>query len=113
MAISFKGYGENVLTFESTLQGAGVPVIIDEGSKAYISAADEDFIGFTTYADGEIAGVIVDGYVEAPYTGTAPKYGFAALVSDGNNGVKTSADSKHIVRVIKVDTGNMTVGFIL
>ena len=113
MAISFKGYGENVLTFESTLQGAGVPVIIDEDNMAIKASADKDFIGFATYADGEIAGVLIDGYVEVPYTGTAPKYGFNALVSDGNTGVKTSADSKHIVRVIKLDTDKRTVGFIL
>lgn len=113
MSISCKGYGENVLTFNTNLTEAGVPVAVDADRHASLAAEDTDFIGFTTYADGKIAGVIVDGYVEVPYTGTVPTYGFTPLVSNGTNGVKLSTDSKHIVRVIRVDTYNNTVGFIL
>ena len=113
MSISVKGYGENVLTFNTELTEAGVPVTVGADSTVSKATADSDFIGFTTYADGEIAGVIVDGYVEVPYTGSVPPYGFAALVSNGTNGVKTSTSSKHIVRVVKVDIDTRTVGFIL
>ena len=111
-----KGYGENVLTFETEITDVGVPVTLNSNGEVSKAAAGNDFIGFTSSADGKIAGVIIDGYVEAPYTGTAPSYGFCALVSNGTNGVKTAdsgATSKHIVRVLKVDKGNEIVGFIL
>ena len=116
MSISFKGYGEKVLTFKTTLTEAGVPVIAGTDNKAYRASVEKDFIGITRYADGQYAGVIVDGYVEVPYTGSAPLYGFCNLVSNGANAVKTassSTTSNHVVRVLKVDTENKIVGFIL
>lgn len=113
MAISFKGYGENVLTFNTELTEVGAPVYVTANKKVVLASADADFIGFTTYADGEIAGVIVDGYVEVPYTGATPAYGFCSVVSNGKDGVKTSTTTKHVVRVLKIDTENNIVGFIL
>lgn len=116
MAISYKGYRENILTFNSDITKVGVPVIVGANSKVFLASADTDFIGFTCYADGKLAGVIVDGYVEVPYTGNAPLYGSVSLVSNGSNGVKTASSSsttKHVVRVIKLDTANKIVGFIL
>ena len=116
MSISFKGYGEKVLTFKTSLTEVGVPITPGTDCTAYRATADRDFIGISCSADGEYAGVIVDGYVEVPYTGSAPNFGFCNLVSNGSNGVKTpgsSTTSNHIVRVIKIDTQNKIVGFIL
>ena len=113
MSISCKGYGENVLTFNTKLTEVGAPVYIGADNKALLASADNDFVGFTTYADGEIAGVIVDGYVEVPFTGAAPSYGFTSVVSNGKDGVKSSITSKHVVRVLKIDNQNKIVGFIL
>lgn len=113
---SMKGYGENVLTFSSGLTEVGVPVMIEDYGALTDAAADKDFIGFITSADGEVTGVIMDGYVEVPYTGTAPALGFSVLVSNGSKGVKvpsSGVSSNHIVRVLKVDTENKIVGFIL
>ena len=113
MSISCKGYGENVLTFSTNITGAGVPVAVNGNNSVEPAPADKDFIGITTYADGEIAGVFIDGYVEVPYTGTTPSFGFTALVSDGSNGVKTSTTSNHFVKVVYTDPAKRIVGFIL
>lgn len=116
MSISFKGYGENVLTFKSMLTDAGIPVSVAKDCVASKTSSEKDFIGITSYADGEYAGVIVDGYVEATYTGTTPGFGHCNLVSNGIGGVKvpaSSTTSNHVVRVLKVDTDNNIVGFIL
>ncbi len=113
MSVSFKGYGENVLTFKSILKDKNTLVKINSDSSVSKALADEDFIGITVYADGKYAGVVVDGYVEMKYSGTKPAEGFGALVSDGANAVKSSTTSKHIVRIIKVDSDNGIVGFIL
>ena len=116
MPISFKGYGENVLTFNTTLTKIGVPVSVSTECKVVEAAADKDFIGITCYADGEFAGVIMDGYVEMTYTGSSPTLGYCNLVANGSGGVKAAASgagSNHIVRVLKVDTDNKIIGFIL
>lgn len=116
MSISTNGYGENILTFNTNVTEVGVPVLIGGLSIVQKAPAEKDFLGFTCYADGEIAGVIMDGYVEVPYTGSIPAFGFTALVSNGSNGVKvpsSSATSNHIVRVLKIDTDKKIVGFIL
>ena len=116
MSISFKGYGENALTFNAELTKAGVPVVINGNYMVSTAAAENDFVGITYSANGEYASVIVDGYVEATYTGNAPALGYSYIVANGSGGVKVPASgttSKHIVRVIKIDPDNKIVGFIL
>lgn len=116
MSISFKGYGENVLTFKAEVSEAGVPVEVNEDCTVKVAAADKDFIGIICEVNGEVAGVIVDGYVEMTYTGNAPSYGYCNLVANGSGGVKAAASgtaSNHTVRVLKIDTENKIVGFIL
>lgn len=116
MSISFKGYGENVLTFNTTLTKVGIPVMVSSDCRVVEATTDRDFMGITCYADGELAGVIMDGYVEMTYTGSIPTLGYCNLVADGSGGVKAAASgasSNHIVRVLKVDAENKTVGFIL
>ena len=116
MSISFKGYGENVLTFQASLTNVGVPVIINGNYMVSSAPAEKDFVGITCSADGKYTGVIMNGYVEVPYTGGAPAFGYVNLVANGSGGVKVPASatsSNHIVRVIKVDTSNNIVGFIL
>lgn len=116
MAISFKGYGENVLTFNAELSEVGVPVDVAMGEMVTKAQAEKDFIGITCYADGKFAGVIVDGYVEVPYTGGSPSYGYCNLVANGSGGVKSpdsGTTSNHFVRVLRVDSENRIVGFIL
>lgn len=113
LTLSYKGFNDNVLSFKTDMTETGFPVQMETSQRIKRAIKGQDFIGVITSADGTIAGVQVDGYVELKYSGSAPNYGFCALVSDGNDGVQVSATSKHVVRVIMIDENTNTVGVIL
>ncbi len=111
----FNGYGENALTFSvdsnSTKKGAPVKCDLKETVKGVSDG--EDFIGICKNIDSAKATVIMDGYVEVPYTGTQPTFNYCGLVGNGSGGVKTSATAKRNYKVLKVDKDKNIVGFIL
>lgn len=112
--VSYKGFNENVLSFKTELTEAGGPVQISTGNEVRSASKGQDFIGVLLSTDGIIGAVQLEGYVELEYSGTtAPTLGFCALVSNGSNGVEVSTTSKHVVRVIRIDSTNKIVGFIL
>lgn len=113
--ISFNGYKENTLTFNTgkSVIAAGTPVKNEDGFKVNASTVGADFIGICRYSDEKITTVMTEGYVEMPYSDIAPSFGHCGLVSDGKGGVKVSSGTKHICRVLKVDTVNNIVGFII
>lgn len=79
--------------------------------------ADNDhFTGVVKIIDpaGDVVSVQIDGYVTAPYTGTAPTVGYQGLVSDGT-GVKIKADTAGFqnYQIVSVDTSAVTVTFLL
>lgn len=116
MSISFNGYKTDVLTFENENAKISYPVTVNAASKAVKAAAESDFIGVCVIERNGLAGVQTDGYVEMNYSSTAPGTGVAYLVSDGNGGVKvpsSSSNAKKAYKVVKVDTSNKIVGFIL
>ena len=63
--------------------------------------------------NGGYAGVQLSGVVTMPYTGTdAPAVGYAALASDGADGVKASTKGNTYL-VLSVNTTAKTVSFML
>ncbi|MBR0412102.1 MAG: hypothetical protein IJI47_00850 [Eubacterium sp.] len=115
MSISFKGYENKTITFEAA-EGltAGAPVTVDANGKAANASADGYFVGVCTAIRNGWASVQTEGYVEVPYTGTAPSHGLVSLVAAGESKVKAGGDGDiALYKVIKVDTENTTVGFIL
>ncbi len=112
-SVSYNGYRENVLTFDSNLSSVGFLAMLANDGVAVQCIDNSDFIGVAVSNDGNHAGIQTDGYVEIPYTGDPPLHGYCALVSDGKNNVKISTTSKHIVRVIKVDKDKKIVGILL
>ena len=92
MSVSTKGFCENVLTLKAASGlKAGVPVNVNGG----------------------YAGVQLSGVVTMPYTGTdAPAVGYAALASDGADGVKASTKGNTYL-VLSVNTTAKTVSFML
>ena len=90
MKVSFDGFGENVLTFET--QGtitAPAPVMLTANGK--VGAASGAFCGICTAVRNGYAAVQVKGYVRVPYSGTAPTVGFVKLkASDGKAVVDAS-----------------------
>lgn len=112
--ISFNGFNEGVLTFADYGSALGAPVAVTNDSKTNTATNGSDFIGVCVnkIGDGYITAQI-SGYVELPYTGTAPTAGYACLIANGDGGVKTGTDIKKSYKVLKVDTENKIVGFIL
>ena len=53
------------------------------------------------------------GYVELPYTGTAPAVGYALLAADGKGGVRTAASGGRSCLVVHVDTAEKKIGLFL
>ncbi len=112
--ISFNGFDEKVLTFNGIGVKAGALVTVKDNAAVENSAASEDFIGVCVgCVNDSYVTVQVSGYMELPYSGEAPALGYTALVANGNGGVKASSSGKNVCRVLKIDTVNSKVGFIL
>ncbi len=115
MKYSYEGFLQQIATFSSADEIApGAPVKVS-GSGAVAAAAAKDGVAGVcmSYQDG-VAAVQLAGFVELPYTGTAPTAGFAKLAADGKGGVSVSTETtarEHLV--LTVDTVATTVGFLL
>ena len=113
MKISMKGYGENTATFRTDgIVCASHTVKMSENFTVAPCQADDEFSGIAINARNEIACVQLDGYVDVPFSGSAPEVGYCSLVADGNGGVKISAGAREFL-VVNVDAVNGTAGIIL
>ena len=112
MKVSFEGIGETVVTLHSAGNTAGMCVKLSTNKTAAACAAGERIAGLSLADKGGFACVQLGGAVTVPYTGTAPAVGFAALVADGNGGVKTAENGGEYL-VLDVDSTAKTVTFIL
>ena len=87
MAISFGAIGERYVTFlAGSGAEAGVLCKVTGNAEVGACASGDCFCGVVTQVRGGTASVLMGGYVELPYTGTAPAAGFAELVADGAGG---------------------------
>ena len=110
MSVSTKGFCENVLTLKAASGlKAGVPVAVSANDTVSAAGADAKFCGVSV----NVNGVQLSGVVTMPYTGTdAPAVGYAALASDGADGVKASTKGNTYL-VLSVNTTAKTVSFML
>lgn len=124
MNVSFQGFQEQVLTFETAdeLNTAGIPVkLADSGTVT--ACADGDYpVGVTAgLPRGGLVAVQVSGYTRAKYTGTAPALGGASICAAADGAIKTTtavnkdtgALTGRTVLVVDQDTAATTVGIIL
>lgn len=113
MSISFKGIGDQYVTFSAagTAELGGVCKISANGTVDKCAAGDA-FCGVIAELRFGTAGVTMGGYVELHYTGAAPTVGYAALAADGSGGVKVLEDGREYL-VVSVDTEAQTVGLFL
>ena len=135
--ISFNGYNENTLTFQGTAT-VGYPVKISDGLVADAENG-EDFIGIAVGVHGDYVVVQLDGYVEMSTDGSSFSYGYGGILATGDGNVTavstesstsdsedsddsdaesdtsdgTSTSTAHEYKIIKIDSDNNTVGFIL
>ena len=108
MSISFKGLGENVITFKTTNAVAGEPVTISANEKVTKSTSGETFCGVAVSVVDGFAAVQISGFVELPYSGTAPTVGYNTFVANGSGGIKTNATGKTLL-VVNVNSSKSTV----
>lgn len=113
MRVGFSGTAEVVLSFEA---GGGLtpgyPVSLC-GNDTVTNATEGALpIGVCLHERCEIASVQVKGFLELPYSGTAPQVGYNSLVADGAGGVKTAAGGLSCL-VVHVDTDAKTLGLYL
>lgn len=109
MDINFNGYKENVITFEcESTVAAGKLVKMSASGKVSNAAANDDFIGVAVSVSGGYAAVQLDGYVEAPKSGTV-NVGYNKLVA-ASSGVKAAEAGIDRLVIYSDDTN---VGFIL
>lgn len=115
MGISFHGFHAKVITFYAGEScEVGKAVTISEDGEAVKAANNGRFIGICTSLRNGVAGVQVEGYVELPYSGTAPKHGVNRLICAANDCLAASSDDMaQYYKILKVDTDNKIVGFIL
>ena len=134
--ISFNGYNENTLTFQGTAT-VGYPVKISDGLVADAENG-EDFIGIAVGVHGDYVVVQLDGYVEMSTDGSSFSYGYGGILATGDGNVtavstestsdsedesdestesdtssSSSTSTAHEYKIIKIDSDNNTVGFIL
>lgn len=114
MAICFDAIGEKYVTF---LAAEGT----EQGTVCKLSANDtvggcgenDVFCGVAAEVKNGCAAVVMGGYVELPYTGTAPSVGYALLAADGKGGVRTAASGGRSCLVVRVDTAEKKIGLFL
>ncbi len=90
----------------------GSTVMLEANCKAVLPASDAKFCGVCTDARGNYITVALSGFVQLPYTGTAPTVGYNNLACDGNGNAKVSEKGREIL-VAEVDTTNKTISIIL
>lgn len=113
--ISYRGFNSSALTFESEAEFTkGEPVGISTSGACAPAGSGDLFIGICVSVRDNLITAQMEGYVEVPYSSTAPNCGWGKLCADGNGGVKVSSEAAApLYRIIEVDTVNKTVGFIL
>ena len=114
MKVSFEGIGEQLISFAAangTVKNEFVKVSAN-GTVAKCSA-DDVFAGYCVKTEAGFADVMTHGYIEVGYTGqTAPSVGYGTLSAAGSGKVQADEDGREYL-IIKVDTTNAVVGFIM
>lgn len=113
MAIGFKGFNEQILTFKTISAEKGYPVKQNASGDLINCSANEDFMGICTQVNSDFAGVQMGGYIEMQYSTGSPEYGLKCIQADGTGKVKVSDSGNKKYQIIKIDTENKMIGFIL
>lgn len=114
---SYDQYMEDIASYNSALTRGtdeNKPVKMSTSETVVLAGDGDNFSGVvrTIAQNDKVAGVQEDGYVELPYTGSAPSLGWNFLQADAANGVKVAtlpnpADSL-VKKTITVATGAAT-----
>lgn len=114
MNLSYESVGQQAVTFAAQSGvNAGTVCTVSANDTVGKPAVGDSFCGYVLdVAKDGAACVALHGYVQLPYTGTAPALGWSGLCADGSGGVKADDSAKSYL-VIHVNTADSTVGFFL
>ena len=113
MNISFEGINEQVLTFEAAEGTKKGDLVAMSGNGTVAKAADgKAIVGVVKTIRGSIAGVQVSGYASLACAESVA-VGFASLVSNGANAVKTGGAAGRSYLVVEAGTAGGTIGVLL
>ncbi len=87
MRVAFEGTGQLVVTFETEGEVMlGTPVVMGDNHTVKTAGKDEAPIGFVQHERQGFAAIQLQGFVDCPFTGTAPTVGWNKLSADGQGG---------------------------
>ena len=114
MNISFDGINQEIVTFLAKSDVVkGQPVKVSDNMTAAACADGNVFAGIAAgTADDGAAAVVIHGYVQVHYTGTAPALGYVTVAANGSGGVKAASAGRSVI-VCDVDSKNATVGMFI
>ncbi len=113
MNISLNGCGENVATFEADAGVLpGMPVKLTGNGLIGPCLAGDVFCGVALSVRGGFAAVQLGGYVQVPYSGTAPAVGYQTLTGAGDGTVQAEESGRSIL-VTDVDPAAKRCGILL
>ncbi|MBC8585324.1 hypothetical protein [Youxingia wuxianensis] len=115
MKLSLNGYNAKYATFKLAANSAAAEgnMVKVTGSYTVDKAGDGNvFAGLLIHKTGSAALVQTGGYMNVPYTGTAPAYGYNIIACNATGGIKTNSTGIGVT-VVDIDTDNSTVGIIL
>ena len=114
MSISFKGFNEQVLTFNTSAQLAAGTLVKMNGSATVAPCSSGDkIIGVVLSCRDNLASVQVGGYISLPYSGTAPAPGYCGICAADSTKIKTDNSAGKLLSVVESDTTAGTAGILL
>lgn len=113
MRVSFNGFDERLLTLESdgAIKKGGLVKMSGSGRVTLCNDGD-NFIGIAVNSEEDACSVQLGGYINMPYSGTAPGVGYARLACDASGKICTAESGREYL-VLDVDEINRIIGFIL
>ncbi len=116
MNVSFNGYDEKVITFETeeSLSNGDLVKVSGDGKVTKCQKGDLP-CGVAIAVRGDLVSVQLKGYFELAYStdeSVSLSYGYSNVVADDSNGVKAGSTGVQVM-VVMLDTTNSKVGFII
>ena len=112
--ISFHGMGEQMITFAADGVTEGFPVVMAENDTVTDAEEGAALIGVAVHVEEDgFAAVQMQGFMQLPYSGTAPALGWQNLSADGAGGLKVTDGEGKCCLVVSVDNEAGSVGLFL
>ena len=107
MKVAFNGIGRVSATFLADSNKVGNVCKMARNETVKACSSGDEFIGVMEAYRGGYGSIMLHGFAEVAYTGTAPAVGYAKLVADGYGGVKVG-ESMKVRLVAAVDEDRKT-----